>query len=300
VLPQTFIRDCQLVFETKQQAGLPYNDKEKILFAVTNTGGRARNWAAAWHASTDAHTATWSNFRAAFLQQFVPFDDDVSALNKLHQLKINNDFQSLEVGLRDFTARFNELVLRVPHLPKDSISLLYTVNLPYALQKEVHQQTQQWRGQQLLLPGQSAEQLQPSLMQLQEWAHAACGRVQPSWALSRKPQARFGGKSDGRFKRPHYATNALETDDYHGGSDQNRHDTAHSLGVNANQTSYRQQGRAPPAQRPQLSDAELQYCRSNMLRFNCKQSLKDGHKRRGGCQRQWQPIPADAKYQRLN
>ena len=59
VMPQTFIRDCNLVFTTKAEAGQPQSDKQKILYAVNHTLSTAHDWAATWYHSTASPATTW-------------------------------------------------------------------------------------------------------------------------------------------------------------------------------------------------------------------------------------------------
>ena len=183
VMPQTFIRDCNLVFTTKAEAKLPQSDKQKILYAVNHTLSTAHDWAATWYHSTTGAAATWAAFCEAFLQQYVPIDDELNALNKLRSLKIRGDFMSLaEAGLKQYTSEFNETVLRLPNEPELVLAQALPLQpVPAATEGSQQEHPAVARDRRLRLEWQ--EQSACS----RRWCSCECGHtrvanhVQPNW-----------------------------------------------------------------------------------------------------------------------
>ena len=298
IMPQTFIRDCNLVFATKAESGQLQSDRQKVLFAVNNTLGKAHDWAATWHDSVEVTDATWINFCAAFLEQFVPIDDEVNALNKLRQLKISSEFQSLEAGLKQYTSVFNETLLRLPNEPEIVVSKIYLSNLFFPLQKEVQQSIQQWRSEQVLAVGELRQQLFPALVQIRAWSHAACTRVQPNWkSSSGRNNEQFSNQRNRAAKRNYHQVSSSELT----AGNSNNAGGAQRTDVNATQAAYQSNAPRQPPRQNMLSEPERMYCMQQRLCFNCKQSLSDNHKPRiGRCPRATQPMPASATYKRSN
>lgn len=284
-LPHTFIRDCDMVFVTTTANGDTLTESQKVLFAVTNTEGRAHDWASTWFTQTPA--ATWTSFVTAFLSQFVAPDDELQARSKLRLLRPSKEFNSLTEAIRHYNATFDETALRLPNDSPDVLTMLYKGGLYFPLQREVDIREKAWAQ---LQPADALKQ--PSLMLLKEWAHELCQRVQSNWKNERVVSNSGDGQRGQRYthkrQHPQVASTTTTNDD--------------PLPVNANHTHYRQQGALPPASRPPLlSPPDRDFCFRNNLCFRCKQSMDDGHKPKGvRCPRPAQPMPAVAKTERLN
>jgi len=140
-----FIRTMETYFElTSNGDNNRYSDNKKIGTVLLQTGGLAQVWVQTFIDSY--RQSTWENFKASFLQRFVPANQSAEALKFLQEHIRVLSRPDLKQAIDQYTEIFLQKKQLTTGVNEQTFALLYQQHLPRTLFGYVENKIREWQS----------------------------------------------------------------------------------------------------------------------------------------------------------
>jgi hypothetical protein len=272
-----FIRTMETYFELTSNGDVNrYTDNKKIGTVLLQTGGLAQVWAQTFIDSNP--NTTWNDFKAAFLQRFVPANQSSDSLKFLQEHIRVLSRPDLKQAIDQYTEVFLQKKQLIQGVNDQTFALLYQQHLPRTLHGYVENKVREWQANHVVEVANNEGQ--PSLVDIIAFTNQAIPLCQSMWSTTERraatkkdsfsrtaavnavPNVGDTAETQVSGSRDVVAANAVST--FNG----NRNGTSGMRGGNRFKGSVRRNNMPPWV---------MSYCREHHLCFRCKEAFPGNH-----------------------
>jgi hypothetical protein len=283
-----FIRTMEIYFElTSNGDNNRYTDSKKIGTVLLQTGGLAQVWVQTFIDSNPQ--STWDNFKANFLQRFVPANQSAEALKFLQEHIRVLSRPDLKQAIDQYTEIFLQKKQLISGVNEQTFALLYQQHLPRTLFGYVENKVREWQASHP--EAVARNEGQPMLVDIIAFTNQAIPLCQSVWSTTER---RYATKKDSSTRTA--PMNAIHTAlEDSNASASHVHDTFASNAVKAfnnNRSGGNGSGgmrggsRFKAGARPNtVPQWVMNYCREHRLCYRCKEPFPGTHTAGQPCRR---------------